>query len=301
MRSPNLNALRMFDASARHLNFRIAAEELNLTQGAVAQQVRRLEAELGFQLFHRKSRGLALTETGRSYHKPIRRGLAIIEDATHKLRPESAGITLSVTPSFAAKWLVPRLAEFALAHPDIDVNTIASDGLADFQSDGIDIAVRQGRAPFGDGLRVDLLSPLELCAVCSPSYARQVGKIGQIEDFTKLQLIQDGHNHWDRLLEDAGTTAQHRILQFNQTALAMDAAANGQGITLAPRLLFGAELAQGKLVELWHDTRANQGGYYAVQPINRKPNPGRDVVVNWLLAEARNAGAEESKINRSNA
>ncbi|HEU00956.1 MAG TPA: LysR family transcriptional regulator, partial [Aurantimonas coralicida] len=92
MRTPNLNALRMFDAAARHLNFRLAAEELNLTQGAVAQQVRRLEADLGQVLFHRKARGLALTETGESYHRPIFRALAIIDDATGKLRPETLSL-----------------------------------------------------------------------------------------------------------------------------------------------------------------------------------------------------------------
>ena len=103
MRTPSLNALRMFDAAARHLNFTLAAEELHLTQGAVAQQVRRLESELGFKLFERRARGLAFTEVGRRYHAPVRRALAIIDDATRKLRPESTRVTLSVTPSFASK------------------------------------------------------------------------------------------------------------------------------------------------------------------------------------------------------
>lgn len=290
MRKPNLNSIRMFDAAARHLNFRIAAEELNLTQGAVAQQVRRLEADLGFQLFYRKARGLALTQIGRDYHGPIRRALTIIDDATQKLRPESTRVTLSVTPSFASKWLVPRLAGFARSHPDIDVQTVASEELADFQTDGVDFSIRQGRPPFGDGLHVELLAPLDLCAVCSPGYAADAAAIKGLEDCAAHPLIQDSHNHWAALFESVGLTAPHRTIRFNQTALAMDAAANGQGVALAPKLLVASELAQGKLVALWRDKRPDQNGFYVVCPDLPKPNRARDTVIDWVLAEVGRSG-----------
>lgn len=290
MRKPNLNSIRMFDAAARHLNFRIAAEELNLTQGAVAQQVRRLEADLGLQLFYRKARGLALTQIGRDYHGPIRRALTIIDDATQKLRPESTRVTLSVTPSFASKWLVPRLAGFARSHPDIDVQTVASEELADFQTDGVDFSIRQGRPPFGDGLHVELLAPLDLCAVCSPGYAADAAPIKGLEDCAAHPLIQDSHNHWAALFESVGLTVPHRTIRFNQTALAMDAAANGQGVALAPKLLVASELAQGKLVALWRDTRPDQSGFYIVCPDLPKPNRARDTVIDWVLAEVRRSG-----------
>ncbi|TWC30810.1 LysR family glycine cleavage system transcriptional activator [Pseudomonas sp. SJZ079] len=292
MRQPNLNSLRMFDAAARQLNFRLAAEELNLTQGAVAQQVRRLEADLGVQLFYRNARGLALTETGRSYHAPVRRALALIDEATQKLRPENTRVTLSVTPSFASKWLVPRLAAFARAHPDIEVQVMANEGLANFQSDGVDLAIRQGRAPFAESLHVELLAPLELHAVCSPGFAAELGPIERLEDCIAQPLIQDGHNLWASLFEDAGLTARRRFIQFNQTALAMDAAAHGQGIALAPRLLLNVEFEHARLVELWRDTRANQGGYYVLYPRERELDPARDALINWLLAEARATQAE---------
>jgi len=281
----------MFDVAARHLNFRLAAEELNLTQGAVAQQVRRLEADLGFQLFERKPRGLALTEIGRSYHVPVRRALAIIDDATRKLRPQNKRVTLSVTPSFASKWLVPRLGAFARAHPDIEIRTIASEGIANFQSDGVDIAIRQGHPPFGEGFHVELLAPLGLCAVCSPGFAEKVTPITRFEDFAAQPLIQDAHNLWDTLFEEARINVHRQIIQFNQTALAMDAAANGQGIALAPRLLVDAEFAQGRLVELWQDTRSNQGGYYVICPNNRKSSPAIDVVMDWALSEVGRTSA----------
>lgn len=279
-----MNALRMFDAAARHLNFRLAAEELNLTQGAVAQQVRRLEADLGLKLFNRKARGLELTAVGRNYHGPVGRALAIIAEATQKLRPENTRITLSVTPSLASKWLVPRLSDFTQAHPDIDVQTVASEGLADFQSDGVDISIRHGRPPFGKGLRVELLAPLDLCAVCSPGYAEKAAPINRFEDFAAHSLIQDSHDHWNALLESAGMRARPRMMRFNQTALAMDAAANGQGVALAPRLLLETELAQGKLTELWRDTRPDQSGFYVICPDRQESNRARDAVIDWVLS-----------------
>lgn len=282
----------MFDAAARHLNFRLAAEELSLTQGAVAQQVRRLESDLGIKLFKRKARGLALTESGRSYHMPVRRALAMIEDATRKLRPENKRVTLSVTPSFASKWLVPRLADFARAHPDIEVHTIASEEIANFRSDGIDIAIRQGHPPFDEGVHAELLAPLDLCAVCSPQFAEATSQIRALEDFTTQPLIQDSHNLWDRLFEEAEIKARRHMIRFNQTALAMDAAANGQGVAIAPRLLVEADIAQGRLIEFWCDQGRPQSGYYVIYPDNRKSNPELQAVVTWILSEVRRTTVE---------
>lgn len=292
LRTPNLNTLRMFDAAARHLNFRLAAEELNLTQGAVAQQVRHLEADLGLALFHRQARGLALTDAGRRYHGPVRQALELIEEATRKLRPESEHVTLSVPPSVAPKWLVPRLSGFASEHPDIELETLASETLANFQSDQVSLAIRQGEPPFGANLESDLLSPLGLRAVCSPALAKQLGaerpgEVEGIEDLLGEKLIQDSHRHWDRLLKDAGLAAQNPILQFNQTALAMDAAGHGQGIALAPYLLLEEELRRGTLVELWRDRRESNQGFYLVYPRLRRANPARQAVIDWVLSEAR--------------
>lgn len=277
----------MFDAASRHLNFRLAAEELNLTQGAVAQQVRRLEADLGFLLFKRKARGIALTEVGRNYHIPVQRALAIIDDATRKLRPQNSRVTLSVTPSFASKWLVPRLGAFTRAHPEIEIRTVASKEIANFQTDGVDIAIRQGKPPFGKRLHARLQAPLELCAVCSPGFADTAEPIAALEDFTTQPLIQDGHGLWDTLFEEAGMDTNRRMIQFNQTALAMDAAATGQGIALAPRLLVDAEIEQGRLVDIWQDTRSNQGGYYVICPDDRKTGLEIDEVLEWALSEVR--------------
>jgi len=305
----------MFDTAARHLNFRLAAEELNLTQGAVAQQVRQLESKLGVQLFYRKARGLELTEVGQNYHLPVRRALEIINDATLKLQPKTTGVTLSVTPTFASKWLVPRLGAFSCAHPEIEVHTLASTDQANFHSDGVDLAVRffytldgtelanfppdevdfdvhPGYSPFGGNLHCEQLVPLDLRAVCSPGFAKEVAPIMQIEDFLELQLIQSDQNHWDRLFEEAGLRAHHRMIRFSHTTLAMDAAANGQGIALAPRILLDLEIERGRLVELWQDTRTDQGGYYIVYPRNRISDHARDVLIEWIYSEVRNTKLE---------
>ncbi len=285
MRTPNLNSLKMFDAAARHLNFRLAAEELNVTQGAVAQQVRRLEEDLGAALFHREARGLSFTGRGREFHGPVRKALSLIEEATRKFAPDSSSLTLSVTPSFASKWLVPRLGRLAKSHPEFEVQVVASEELANFKSDGVDLAIRQGRLSAIPGFHVEKLGPMDLCAICSPAYAANIGPVGGLSDILDLQLIRDGHNLWEAVFEEAGLSSRPRMLRFNQIALAVDAAANGQGIALAPRLLIASELKQGKLTELWQEPGEGADGFYLVYPQSGKPNPALTALVDWILAE----------------
>ena len=273
MRMPNLNALRMFDAAARHLNFRLAAEDLNLTQGAVAQQVRKLEADLGQRLFHRQARGLALTEAGRSYAKPVRQALELIEDATRQLQPTARRVTISVPPSFATKWLVPRMADFAGDCPDIDLRVLADQGLADFTTDGVDLAVRQGALPKGGPMTVQQLAPYRLCAVCNTAQAATLGPDPTPAQLTQATLIQDSHRHWDGLVPDRAAGA--RQLQFNQTALALDAARNGQGIALIPDLYLGLPGAADGLVRLFDVPQQEGSGFYLVS----RPTRGRDTAV----------------------
>ena len=295
MRNPNLNSLKMFDAAARRLNFRLAANELNLTQGAVAQQVRRLESDLGVTLFYRKARGLDLTDAGQRYHMAISRALGIIDTATNELRPDNERVVLSVTPSFASKWLVPRLGNFAREHPEIEIETVASEALADLHSGEIDVAIRQGEKPINSKLLYTLLAPVELCAVCSSDYANGMDAIDRFEDFVAHPLIQDSHNHWDVLLQEAGLKAAQAMIRFNQTALAMDAAAQGRGIALAPRILLEDALVSGQLVELWRDTRDEQNGFYIVYPELPKPGSAIQLVIEWVLS-----AADECVSRRSN-
>ncbi|AZV79953.1 LysR family transcriptional regulator [Parasedimentitalea marina] len=271
----------MFDAAARHLNFRLAADELNLSQGAVAQQVRRLEADLGHKLFFRQARGLSLTDAGRRYHQPVRQALELIEQATSTLAPSEHRITLSVPPSFAAKWLVPRLPDFEATHPDIELRILAEENLSDFKRDGIDLAIRLGTRPRDPELQTKLLSPMDLVAVARPDVALTLGQKPKIEMLALSVLIQDGHHYWDRLLRDAGLTATRRVLQFNQTALAMDAAVNGQGLALVPRIFLDGQPLQ----QIWQAPVIGDAGFYVVWSAENRQSPSRQLVVDWLLSQ----------------
>ena len=283
MRLPNLNALRMFDAAARHLNFRLAAEELHVTQGAVAQQVRGLEADLATPLFIRQPRGLALTEAGRRYHRPVSRALAMIAEATADLRPQPARVTLTLTPSFAAKWLLPRMAKFEAQHPDIDLQIVATEACVPLGTGGADIAIRWGPDPASATLDSHFLGPLNLCAVASPEVAARIGPVTSPADLIGEKLIQDGHSHWEALLD--GETPTRRIMRFNQTALAMDAAANGQGIALVAELLLQDQVTAGRLAILWRDPGNTQGAYYLATPKAGRARPAVQAVCAWVKGE----------------
>lgn len=291
-RLPSLNALRVFEVVARHLNFRLAAEELGVTQGAVAQQIRGLEAELDVALFERRPRSLAMTEVAQGYVAPIRRALELMSEATEALRPEPLHLTISVTPSFAAKWLIPRLTDFSEAHPAIDLRILATDRLANFQADAVDLAVRLGSPPFGPGLQADRLIEQIVVAVASPALVAKLGKPASAGNLGRYPLLHDFHDFWPPFLEKAfpektrrgPLPASPKHVRFNQTALAIDAAIAGQGLALASRFLVEDDIAAGRLIQVL-PVALNVGiDYYIVAP--RKPRHADSVAAirHWLLA-----------------
>lgn len=286
-RTPRLDSLRVFEVAGRLLNFRQAADELHLTQSAVAQRVRALEADLGVTLFYREARGLATTPAGLRYHGAISSALAIIEEATRNLSAASERLRISVPPSFAAKWLVPRLPDFRRRYPALDLQVDASEKRANFRSDGIDFAVRQGRPPFGDGLQHELLSHLYLCAVCSPGYANEVDALTDAVDWDRYRLISDAHDHWDHLVRPAHRLAVATPLRFSHTSLAIDAAKGGQGITIAPRLFVAEDIAAGQLVSL-HGFPNDERGFYLVFPETRAAE-AHATVIPWFFAQIEEA------------
>lgn len=285
MRRPRLSNLRAFDAAARLGSFRAAAEEMNVTQGAVAQQVRQLEADLELSLFERQARGVSLTEAGAAYHGEIRRGLAIVDAATEKLKRPVQLVTLSVPPSFATKWLVPRLAAFEAAHPGIELRLQASEALSDFERDGVDLAVRQGRAPGrAEGLVVDELAPLDLRIVGRAENAVGRAPGTPVEDLSGRKLIEDGHGHWARVLSEHGLQPEHPPLRFNQTAHAIDASANGQGLAIAPFLLVEQDIRTGRLVAIGSVAAPREEAFYLLRPEGEEP-ASRAAMSDWLKAE----------------
>lgn len=286
-RLPSLNGLRVFEVVTRRLNFRLAAEELGVTQGAVAQQIRGLEAELGLKLFERQPRTLALTEAGRSYVANVRRAFELISEATEALRPEPRHLTISVTPTFASKWLIPRLPDFTAAHPDIDLRILATDRISNFQTDAVDLAVRYGRPPFGPGLEVDLLFEQVVVAVGSPLLIEKLGRPAEPENFSRYALLHDAHDFWPQFLERVfadGPPAATKNIRFNQTAHAIEAAIAGQGLTLASRLFVAEDIRDGRLVQLFSQEMRPGTDFYAVSP--RKPRHAASVaaVRDWLAA-----------------
>lgn len=288
MRTPKLNALKVFDAAARALNFRIAAGELNVTQGAVAQTIRGVEADLGVRLFKRMARGVALTEVGKKYHHEVSQGLAIIDQATERLHSRSDTITVSVPPSFASKWLVPRLPYFFEANPEIKIRTIASEVLTDLHKQDVDVAVRQGNMPTDGGLYLALLASNQLCIICGPKYASELAMNTDWELFSTLPLIQDSHRLWENLFGEHGIKPLNHIQQFNQTALAMDAAANDQGYAIVPRMLALDDLSSGRLIEVWTDDRETETGFWLVHLDDDPPNSkARSLFVDWMRSEAQ--------------
>lgn len=281
---PNLNALRCFDAAARALNFRVAAVELNVTQGAVAQQVRGLEASLGIRLFDRHARGLTLTDAGKRYHRPVSKALAEIAAATADIAPETEDVRISVTPSFASKWLVPRLRAFATAHPHINLEMTASEALANFRNDGIDLAIRQATPPFGSAFETHKIADHDLRAVAAPGYAANAA--ATLTDFTEMTLVQDSHRFWERLLTQADIVPPKRMLQLGQTTLAMDAAANGQGVAIAPTILAHDAIARGDLTSLWAFEPELGDAYYALRLRSGRKTSAITEVITWLKGEA---------------
>lgn len=288
-RLPPLNGLRVFEVVARHLNFRLAGEELGVTQGAIAQQIRGLETELGLKLFERHPRTLALTDAGRSYVANIRRAFELISDATETLKPEPRHLTISVTPSFASKWLIPRLPDFTAAHPDIDLRILASDRISDFQTDAVDLAVRLGRPPFGPGLNAELLFDQIVIAVGSPLLVEKLGPPRDRDYFSRYPLLHDGHDFWPQFLDLAfpeGLPPAPKNIRFNQTSLAIEAAIAGQGLALTSRFFVDDDIAAGRLIRVLRTELRAGSDFYVVSP--RKPRHPASVaaVRNWLISTA---------------
>jgi LysR family transcriptional regulator, glycine cleavage system transcriptional activator len=296
-RLPPLNALRCFDIAAKHLSFTKAAAELHVTHSAVSHQIKALEEWLGLPLFRRVNRGLVLTEAGQAYLKPIREAFERLGDATRRLRvrERSGPLTVSVMPSFAGKWLVPRLGRFRQRHPDIDVRISASSELADFARDDVDIAVRYGRGNW-PGLRVELLMHETLFVVCSPSLLQGPNAIREPADIARHTLLSDLDwriDVWQIWFDAAGLAniEARRALSFNYSNLMIQAAVDGLGVALSQHALAGDDLAAGRLVRPFDISLPTEYAYYVVMPEVSAERPKIAAFRNWLKDEAK-AGKE---------
>ena len=274
----NLNGLRMFHHTARLLNFRHAAGVLNLTQGAVAQQVRSLEADLGVQLFYRHARGLSLTPQGAALAAQVGPALQQIDSALNAATAVSNTLALSVTPSFASKWLGPRLPSFMERYPDLDLQITADQRVSDFEQDGVDMAIRQGGAPKQANTAWQFLGPHHLVAVASRTLVQSFPAKTPLHEYP---LIEDGQRPWANMIAQGNMPSGKRMLKVNQTALALDAAERGQGVALVPRCYL--DPSSDTLIVLSDDIPESAGtGFYLVWPKGRAKTPAFEAVQNWL-------------------
>jgi LysR family transcriptional regulator, glycine cleavage system transcriptional activator len=289
-RLPPLNALRAFEAAARHLSFTRAADELHVTQTAISHQIKALEERLAVRLFRRLPRGLLLTEEAQRYLPPIRDAFDQIAAATEQLGAggSSGRLTVSVLPSFAAKWLVPRLGRFRATHPDLDLRISASSQLVDFARDDVDIAIRMGRGRY-PGLRVDRLFGESMLPVCAPKLLSGAHPLRRPEDLREHVLLHDDdHTGWQLWLELSGVEGVDptRGPIFTDSAMVVQAAAEGQGVALARRVLAAGDLAAGRLVQPFEVSLPHDLAYYLVSPEATAEQPRIRAFRAWLLAEA---------------
>lgn len=286
-----MNALRAFDVAGRHLNFRAAAEAMGVTQGAVAQQVRLLEQDLGLALFLRLPKGLAFTQAGRGYHARIAEVFADLREATLILRPDPGKVLVSVTPSFAARWLIPNLPSFSAAHPDIDLEILATEKVSSFHGDGIDLAVRQTRPPFAANLRATLLFRQQIIAVASPQFVADKASPLSLQDLALMPKLHDAHDLWSAFLKRVGEQdLSGRGLRLSQTSLAIEAALANQGIALVSQFLVAREIATGLLVQVRPEVMPGEQDFYLLALRSHAPNPATESVVKWLLGLANPKG-----------
>ena len=275
---PPLNALRAFEVAGRLLSFRAAAEELGVTQGAVGQQVRILEQSLGIVLFNRLARGLSLTATGAVYLVDITRALDTMATATGKLRIRANLVTISVTPTVAARILIPRLGEFRQHLPGIELRTVATEALADFDRDEADIAIRLCRTPIDADLQVRVLFRQETVAVASPCLVKGLKLPLDGVQLRALPLLHDALGQWSAFLE-VPSVLPGTI--FNHTTLALDAAMAGQGVALACRSFVATDLKAGRLLQVSNKILHVSPDYLLVRKRCITPKAAVDSAWDW--------------------
>lgn len=288
---PPLNALRAFEAAGRHLSFTRAAQELNVTQAAVSHQIKALEERLGVPLFRRMNRALLLTDAGQAYLPQVRDTFDALARATERLvaRDRAGALTVSVLPSFAAKWLVPRLGRFRERHPGIDVRLSTDHHMTDFGREDVDAAVRYGEGNYA-GLDSTRLMTEDIFPVCSPRLLTGPHALRTPDDLRHHTLLHDDFRvDWRLWLLAAGVKDidPTRGPTFSDSSMVVQAAVEGQGVALARSVLSATDLAAGRLVKPFDVSLPARWAYYFVCPVATRDNPRIAAFRDWLLAEAR--------------
>ena len=293
LRLPPMQALRAFEAAARTQSLTRAAESLHLTHGAISHQIKALERDLGVALVARAGRGIRLTDEGERFATRVRAAFAELAAAVTEMtaRANPRQLRVSVVPSFAARWLLPRIGRFLAAHPDVDLDVRANVAYVDFQRDDADLAIRYGYGDWPD-LHVEHLLDDEYFPVCSPRLAR--GRLPKRpEELAKHTLLRSSDEPWKPWFEAAGLDwpEASRGPIFNDSAHMMQAAAEGQGIALARRTLLGSDLHNGVLVRLFDVAMPSAKRFYLVYPARTAGSAKLAIFRHWLAREIAADGA----------
>lgn len=295
-RLPPLNALRAFEAAARCGNFTRAAQELFVTQGAISRHIATLEDWLKVKLFERGRHGIRLTSAGQSYFASMRVALDHIEHGTRQLlqSPDERLLRIKLPPTFAIRWLIPRLARFHARHPEIDVQITTSHQPADFDRDDVDVSIHsEAHPPTGPGYR--LLFRETLVPVCAPSLLQRDPHLEKPADLARHALLcsLNRPHDWPTWLAAAGTHGidGNRGLKFENAGMAYQAAAEGLGVMVAVLPFVQEDLAQGRLAAPFTLQVSTEGGYFMAWRADRPvPQRVRDFEA-WMASEAEAAMA----------
>jgi LysR family transcriptional regulator, glycine cleavage system transcriptional activator len=293
---PPLSALRAFEAAARHMSFSKAATELHVTPAAVSHQIHALEEDLGTRLFHRMNRSIELTASAKVLLPGLTEAFAGIQSSVRRLRAHNDTGTLTVTasPSIAAKWLVLRLHRFQEQHAEVDVRISATDEVVDLTRGDFDIAIRYGTGDY-PGLEIELLFTNEVFPACSPQLLTTGPPLRTPDDLTHHNLIHDQAVErdplaptWAMWLRAAGVKNVPATagLSFSNMYLALDAAIAGHGVALAQSTIAAADLAAGRLIRLFTLALPDQFAYYIVTAPGALERPKVRAFRDWLRCEA---------------
>lgn len=288
---PSISGLRSFEAACRYLSFNQAAEELNVTPGAISRQIKTLEQFLGKALFHRHHKSVELTAVGRQYLAEISLPLEKISAATNRLKsePKRNVISICAYPTFAIRWLIPRWPALYKAFPDIDLQLTTSLNPADFEEQGFDISIHV--APEGTtrrGYKYEKLLDVSTYPVCSPELAK---KIKTPEDLVHVKLLHESPRptDWPRWCAQAGVIGidPNSGMNFESANMALHAAMEGLGVAMGIDALVIDDIENGRLVRLFEFSRLSNFPFQLVTPLRNAKHPKLQALRDWLLEEGK--------------
>ncbi|MBT3370709.1 MAG: LysR family transcriptional regulator [Rhodospirillaceae bacterium] len=292
---PSLSALKAFEAAGRHASFLGAANELNLTPGAISRQIRSLEEFIGKKFFERGHKQVHLTALGRDYLAEIKGPLGQLADASRRIREfdQNSPISICAYPTFAIRWLIPRWSALYDQYPNIDIRLTTSLNVAEFASGHYDLTIQvQGDRATRDGLMVEKLMDVDTFPVCAPALAETILATGDLAGQTLLHAAPRV-NDWKQWLDFANESEvdANSGLKFESTNLALHAAIEGLGVAIGIEALIQDELASGQLVRPFDSKRRSHYPIQLVYPGSKTSDPLFKAIKDWLQEEAEKSRA----------